>query len=83
VFQGKAGDVINLEMSVTTGDLEPQILLFDATRHLLAQDDPRASDAQIASFKLPATGAYIILATRHGRVGGTTSGSYLLTLTTG
>ncbi len=81
VFQSKAGDLINLEMSVTTGDLEPQLLLFDATRHLLAQVDPRSGDAQIAAFKLPAKGAYIVLATRHGRAGGTTSGSYLLTLT--
>jgi len=85
VFQGKAGDVISIMMQATSGDLQPDVLLFDATRHLLtqndAQTDAQSDSAQIANYKLPASGAYVIIASRHGRANGKTSGTYLLTLT--
>lgn len=81
VFQGKAGDLVTIRMEATSGDLLPSVVLSDAQRRVLAQDDPNDSTAQILRFKLPASGTYVIIASRHGRVGGPSKGSYLLTLT--
>ncbi len=80
LFQGKAGDLVTITMEVTSGDLLPSVLLFDAQRRVLMQDDPNGGTATIARFKLPATGTYVIIASRHGRAGGISKGGYLLTL---
>lgn len=80
VFTGRARDVIAATMNATSGDLEPFLVLEDDQGHVLAIADPGTSQAQIAGFKLPANSTYVLIATRHGRGGGATSGNYQLTL---
>jgi hypothetical protein len=81
VFEGQAGDLVTIIMQPTSDTLLPYVILFDQNRRLLAQSDPNQPlAAQIQSYKLPAKGVYIIVASRHGRAGGQSRGSYLLTL---
>ncbi len=81
VFEGQAGDLVTIIMQPTSDTLLPYVILFDQNRRLLAQNDPNQPlAAQIQGYKLPAKGAYIIVASRHARAGGQSRGSYLLTL---
>jgi len=80
-FQGMAGDLVTILIQPTGGDLLPYLILYDANRRLIAQDDrTQPGAAKLVRVKLPATGSYIIVATRHGRAGGITKGSFTLTL---
>ncbi len=80
-FQGTAGDLVTILMQPTGSALLPYVILYDANRRLIAQDDrAQPGAAKLVRVKLPATGAYIIVATRHARAGGTTKGSFTLTL---
>jgi hypothetical protein len=80
-FTGSAGDVVTITMTVTSGNLIGQLLLLDPARKQIAQDDSGTGDARLVRFKLPTTGVYTIVATRHGRDKGNTRGAYLLMLT--
>ncbi|MHB8627624.1 MAG: pre-peptidase C-terminal domain-containing protein [Aggregatilineales bacterium] len=79
-FPGKAGDLITATMNVTAGNLEAFLVLEDSHAHILTAVDLGTSQAQIARFKLPANDTYVLIAARHGRAGGATSGNYILTL---
>ena len=85
VFSAKAGSMVTITMSATSGDLLPSLILETDTRRLLTFADPGQSGqlAQIKSYTLPGTGLYRIIATRHGRAGGTTSGDYTLRMSAG
>jgi hypothetical protein len=80
-FAGSAGDVVTVTMNVTSGNLIGQLILLDPAQKPIAQDDSGTGDAQLVKFKLPTTGVYTIVATRHGREKGSTRGAYLLMLT--
>lgn len=82
-FQGQAGDVITIRMDRIGGALDPLLALTNASARELVSDDDGGDgqNALIASFTLPADGAYTILATRYERASGTTTGRFRLTLT--
>lgn len=80
-FEGRAGQVINLQMARQSDDLDPYLLLFTQAGDLVAySDDARGRDAEIAAQLLPADGTYTVIATRFGHEHGTTTGNYILTL---
>jgi len=80
LFSGKAGAIVTINMAATSGDLLPSLILETDARRLLAYNDPGQAGqaAQLKLFTLPADGVYRIIATRHGRAGGATTGLYTL-----
>ena len=81
-FSGSAGDAVTITMSRAGGDLNSYLYLLDEQGQLLYEDNDSGGDngdAQI-NFTLPDDGIYLIVATRLGQAQGTTSGSYLLAL---
>jgi hypothetical protein len=84
-FRGTAGDLIAIRMSASSGDLDPYLILVDSAGSELASvDDTTAgsTDAAITGFTLPATGTYLIRATRYGFANGPSSGQYTLVIET-
>ncbi len=83
-FDGKAGEVIGIEMQVASGDLDPYLLLTNANGDILIEndDDPLGfgRDAYIREFTLPKDDQYIIIATRLDQNDGSTEGDFVLTL---
>ncbi|MBZ0321243.1 MAG: PPC domain-containing protein [Anaerolineae bacterium] len=85
-FEAKRGQVINIYMKRTSGNLDPLLDLFDASGGYLisGDDDPNSYgslNAAILNFMIPNNGSYIIRATRWGYDAGTSSGSFLIELT--
>lgn len=81
-FRGSAGDEVTVAMRRSAGDLDSYLSLLDANGALLFEDNDSGGgngDAQIA-YTLPADGKYLIVASRVGQAGGTTTGGYTLTL---
>jgi hypothetical protein len=72
---GQAGQYINLELAYTSGQLDPQLTLYDATGQAMALDDDSGPDraARIRNVRLPADGLYSVQA-------GTGRGGYTLTV---
>lgn len=69
-FEGAAGDVVTI--TLTSDDFDPFLRLRDASGAELATDDDSGGslNAQIAFFRLPASGVYTILVESYdGRVG--------------
>lgn len=85
VFRGEAGQVFNIAMNNTSGNLDPSLYLIGpAGDQVAANDDAVAGEntnSLIANFALPADGQYIIIATHFGARYGGTTGTYSLTLT--
>ncbi|NPV67484.1 MAG: hypothetical protein HPY64_10100 [Anaerolineae bacterium] len=88
-FSGQQGDVVRISLTrLNPADsLDPYLRLMDVAGHELAANDdapspadPTTTNAQISGFRLPASGEYIILATRFQETQGMTSGAYALTL---
>jgi hypothetical protein len=82
-FFGSRGEVVNLRMMRTSGDLDAFLDLANASGQILlsGDDDPSANgtlDAGILNFTLPESGYYLIVATRYGRQSGGTNGTFLL-----
>ncbi len=85
-FEAERGQVINIYMKRTSGNLDPLLDLFDASGGYLisGDDDPNSYgslNAAILNFMIPNNGSYIIRATRWGYDVGTSSGSFLIELT--
>lgn len=83
VFQGRAGDVldITLEPSPADGALDPLLILTSSDGYELAYNDdagPQTRAAAIAGLVLPADGTYLLRATRYGFANGPSSGAYVL-----
>ena len=85
VFEGQAGDEINIQMISTTGTLDTYLYLFDPNNVLLVENDDDlegdGTDSFIHNFILPATGTYTILATRFDRGDESSTGAFELILT--
>ncbi|MFP4321433.1 MAG: hypothetical protein ACLFTK_03180 [Anaerolineales bacterium] len=81
-FQGRAGEIITAEMRTSQGDLDPVLVLVDAsgTGLAISDDDGPGRAAALSSVRLPADGAYFLIATRYGHAHGLTTGSYILSL---
>jgi hypothetical protein len=85
IFRGHADDVITLRMAARSGDLDPFLILTDASGYELAHNDDAAGDtkdAAITDFTLPADGTYLIRATRYGFANGPSAGGYRLVIDT-
>lgn len=85
-FEGLRGQVINIQLQRTSGNLDPLLDLFDATgiSIISGDDDPTSIDslnAGIINFLVPSDGVYYVRATRYGRETGDTFGSYVLKVT--
>jgi hypothetical protein len=85
-FTGATGDVIDIVMSPTSGDLDAVVSLFSPGGDVLAFNDGTGSgqDAGIFGFRLPFGGSYTIVTRRDGPNSGrlgTTTGRYTLTVT--
>ena len=85
-FDGRAGDVIAIDLQQVSGDFDAYLRLLDSSgAELTTNDDARSGDAgtnaRIEDFSLPADGTYTIVATRFQGQMGTSSGEYSLSLT--
>ncbi|MBN1963925.1 MAG: pre-peptidase C-terminal domain-containing protein [Anaerolineae bacterium] len=85
-FAGRAGDVVQIEMTATSGDLDPFVGLFDPDETLLISNDDidwqgGNANSRIDPYTLPVDGTYIIAATRYQVEEGTTTGTFSLVLT--
>ena len=86
-FYGQAGNVVTIEMLGLSGNLDSYLVVYDAypSQNPLTYDDDSAgnANAMIASYSLPYTGYYYIVATRYGRETGSSTGNYQLSLSAG
>lgn len=82
-FEAMAGDTITIVMERETGDLDPYLELFNPLAQLIAENDdaaPESRNAGIINLRIPASGQYVIVASRFQQENGTTQGTYRLTL---
>ncbi|MBN2471493.1 MAG: pre-peptidase C-terminal domain-containing protein, partial [Anaerolineae bacterium] len=83
-FEGHRGDIISLEMTGLTDNLDPYLMLLDPKGDLIALNDDRlggqGSDARIERFALPESGVYSVMAMRFLGENGFTTGAYALSL---
>ena len=80
-FEGRAGDAVTITARAITGNLDPIVVLRDASGVNLALNDDAGTErnAQL-THTLPADGRYVIAVTRYGLREGTTTGNYRLIL---
>lgn len=85
VFDGTAGQVVNIRMERTQGALDTSLFLISPSFFEVAKNDDAVvgttTDSLIADFALPETGRYVILATHFATIYGGTIGTYQLSLT--
>ncbi|MBI5958934.1 MAG: PPC domain-containing protein [Chloroflexi bacterium] len=84
-MRAQRGNVINITMQRTSGNLDPHLDLATADGIVITSndDDPLAEgtlDAGITNYTILKDGTYLIVATRFGREAGDTQGSYVLSL---
>jgi Bacterial pre-peptidase C-terminal domain len=84
-FGALRGEVITIQMQRVSGDLDPTLILADATGKVLLindedPDSPGTLDAAIRDFRIPESGNYLVAAMRFGGASGTTRGAYNLSL---
>lgn len=81
-FEGSRGEVIHFNLSVTRGDLDVMLALFDDTGQLvLLRDDISGSTANLSlTHNFERDGRYYVLVTRFGYGLGSTSGDFELRL---
>ena len=84
-FQAQAGEVISIAMDQTSGDLDCLLVLLGPDGEELTSDDDSGDNynSLIEGYRLPVSGTYTIVATRYNGSGGSSTGSYTLTLLTG
>lgn len=82
-FEARAGDVVTIALTATSGDLDTLLVLADGAGNFITQDDDSGEgrNSLIQDFVIPADDTYRVIATRYDRVAGDTSGEYMLTLT--
>ncbi|HVO42058.1 MAG TPA: hypothetical protein VMT34_05535 [Aggregatilineales bacterium] len=82
-FEGRAGDVITLKMSPVNGSQLQCVMylyVYENNQPKLIDAELGSPDAVLTGFKLPATGSYLVVASRVGLASGTSTGGYTLTL---
>jgi hypothetical protein len=87
-FEGMRGEVINVDLAVLSGDLDPVVTLVDETGALLASrddggftriaDDSRA--LHLEAVRIPRSDRYYLVVGRFGYSLGSTAGDFALTL---
>ena len=84
-LRAERGDVFDVVMRRTSGDLDPQVDIATVDGVVLASndDDPQAEgtlDAAVRHFTALESGTYLVVATRFGREAGDTEGSFVLSV---
>jgi len=83
-LRAEMGDILNIDMKRSSGNLDPYLQLVDADRFIVASNDDapnqNSRNALIEGFLVEQTGVYIVVATRYGQASGDTVGSYVLTV---
>ncbi len=83
----ESGQIVNIEMTATTGYLDTLVLVLDSSGNVIAgNDDIEAvvnTDSAITGLRLPIADTYTIVATRYGKDVGGTAGFFDLLVTTG
>ena len=83
-FTGLRGDVIAIDLTVTSGDLDPMLTLVDSVGTVVAQSDDGTTagrgvrDLRLDSLHIPRSDQYSLIVGRFGYQLGTTSGAYSL-----
>ncbi len=80
-FSGEAGQLVNISMTKSVGNLDTLLLLFDNTGNIIADNDDVNSPADTnsaMSVRLPSSGTYTVFASRYGKDVGGTEGTYNL-----
>ena len=83
-YEGIAGEILNISMRSTGGDLDPFLLVVDPKGRELVRNDDESSEslnAIIRGFRLPESGTYIVVASRYGQQFGFTEGDFELSIT--
>lgn len=80
VFSAQAGDIIDVGLNRTSGDLDPLVMILNSDDETLVEndDDPEGGtrNAYLEGFEVPEDGEYTIVATRFQRNLGTSQGNY-------
>lgn len=83
-FQAEAGDIVNIHMARSSGNLDAYLQVVDRGGFVLADNDDipgsGTKNARIDGLLIEETGLYVIVATRYGQVSGESTGSFILTL---
>ena len=81
-FSGAAGDQVEIRAERVGGDLDPMLVLRDASDRTLVSNDDADSTTTNArlTYTLPETGTYIVAVTRFGVRDGTTTGDFRVVL---
>ena len=80
--EGLRGEVIRFELTVTDGDLDPTLSVFDNSGRLaLHRDDSAAGLGALHDFKMEKTERYFVVVARFGHRLGSTAGAYELRMT--
>lgn len=84
VFDGVAGQSLDVSMTATSGSLDTLLILLDPSGQNLASNDDLdvGITNSLVSVTLPSNGEYTVLASRYGQVIGGTEGAYTLTIST-
>lgn len=82
-FEGSAGDVVTIEMTADSGNLDTHVTLVAPDGTTLTENDDidlTNTNSRIADFTLPETGTYTIIASRYDGEDGTSSGTFILSV---
>lgn len=80
-FTAALGDVLSLHMDAVSGDLNPLLIVLDASGTELARNDDREAgnvNSRIDGFTIPYDGTYYVVATRYYASYGIDTGRYEL-----
>ncbi|MCB9450502.1 MAG: SH3 domain-containing protein [Anaerolineaceae bacterium] len=83
VFPAQSGDVVNVHMAATSGDLDPLLVLLGPDGQEVSRNDdaaPNTRDAHLLDLTLAVPGDYVILATRYQEAQGLSEGGFTLSL---
>jgi hypothetical protein len=82
VFDGLRGEVLNITLTTTGGDLDPVLALLNNSGALVTSRDDSAGgrDVRLENVRIPQTDRYYVVVGRFGYGLGSTSGAYELTI---